>query len=83
MTTNPTIHKPNKLERAQDRLGRAVARLEAAARPSPPPLPQAPGADPEALAKAESENRRLGEVQAEVERRLDATILRLKTLLDD
>ena len=83
MTTNPTIQKANKLERAQDRLDRAIARLEGAARPSPPPPPQPPSVDPEAFAKAESDNRRLSDVQVQVERRLDATILKLKTLLED
>ncbi|MSO93232.1 MAG: hypothetical protein EXQ86_07510 [Rhodospirillales bacterium] len=76
MTTNPTIQKQNRLECAHDRLIRAVSRLEAAARP-------APAADPAERAQSEGENRRLNELQTQVERRLDATILRLKSLLDD
>ena len=79
---NPTIQKQNKLERAHDRLDRAVARLEAAARPHPRPAADAaPFA--QQLASAERENRRLIDLQAQVDRRLDATIQRLKGLLDD
>ena len=76
MTTNPTIQRQNRLERAHDRLIRAVSRLEAAAGPSP-------AAEPAEFATVERENRRLHDLQAQVERRLDATILKLKTLLDD
>ena len=79
VATNP---KPNKLERAHDRLDRAVARLEAAAHPGlRPAADEAPLASQRA--SAELENDRLRDLQAQVERRLDATILRLKSLLDD
>jgi hypothetical protein len=76
---NINLEKSSRVEQAQGRLDKAVARLEKAL------VQRREGgtALSKQLAAAEAENESLRELNAQVARRLDATIDRLKAVLKD
>jgi len=84
-TTKKTISKPSQVERARERLEKAIARLEAAlaAKPEGPPS----GAEDIAqltrqVAALEGDNARLSDLNKTVGDGLDGAIRRLKTVLE-
>lgn len=77
---NTQLHKPARVERAWDRLEKAVSRLDAALAAR-----DGAGPDPEterALEEARDENVRLRETADDLSRRLDGAIARLRTVLE-
>ena len=82
VVTDETIQKPMPVERARERLEKAVARAEAALEGFVPAVAD-DGALAGELAAERSENAQLREINETVSRRLDAAIDRLKTVLGD
>lgn len=80
--TSTQIQKPARVQRALERLDRAMGRLEAAAaaRVEAPASDTASAAELEA---ARNDNARLREANETVTRRLEQTILRLRSVLGE
>jgi hypothetical protein len=76
---NKNISKPSQVDRARERLDKAVLRLETAITNSGSKQSQALNEDVEAL---RAENTRLGKASSEVSVRLEKTIGRLNAVLE-
>lgn len=84
--SNSSIPAPSRIQRARERLERAVAEIETAAvtRASPrEDVSEDLLAAKQALTESQSENAQVRSATEEVSRRLDGVILRLKAVLEE